>query len=152
MKLKQSCSLLISAVLLTAAQFTRAADEAGVVKTVEGTASILRDGQTIAAAPGAKVLVNDRLRTSAASSIGITLRDNTVLTAGANSTLVMDKFAFDQTTQTGTLQASVKRGTLAVISGKLAKASPEAVQFRTPTSILGVRGTEFIVEVGEGSE
>jgi hypothetical protein len=32
-----------------------------------------------------------------------------------------------------------------VISGRLAKASPDAMTVRTPTAILGVRGTEFVV-------
>ena len=43
-----------------------------------------------------------------------------------------------------------KRGTLAVISGKLSKQSPKAVKFSTPSTVLGVRGTEFVIEVGDG--
>jgi hypothetical protein len=39
-----------------------------------------------------------------------------------------------------------------VISGKLAKANPDAVRFSTPTTTLGVRGTEFIIEVGDTGE
>ena len=42
---------------------------------------------------------------------------------------------------------SLNRGTLAVISGRIAKQSPEAMTVRTPTAILGVRGTEFVVKV-----
>ena len=38
-------------------------------------------------------------------------------------------------------------------SGKIAKRTPESVDFHTPTSILGVRGTEFVIEVeGDGDE
>jgi hypothetical protein len=43
----------------------------------------------------------------------------------------------------------LKRGTLSVVSGKLAKRSPEAMTVSTPSTILGVRGTEFVVEAGE---
>jgi hypothetical protein len=39
-----------------------------------------------------------------------------------------------------------------VISGKLAKANPDAVRFSTPTTTLGVRGTAFIIEVGGNGE
>ena len=46
---------------------------------------------------------------------------------------------------------SIRRGSLAVVDGKLAKANPESVRYSTPTTTLGVRGTEFIIEVG-GSE
>jgi hypothetical protein len=33
-----------------------------------------------------------------------------------------------------------------VVSGKIAKQSPESVRFSTPTTTLGVRGTEFVIE------
>ena len=83
--------------------------------------------------------------------MGIMLRDNTMLSAGPNSSLQMNKFAFDTTTNAGVIDASVKRGTVAVISGKIAKSTPENVSFSTPTMTLGVRGTEFIIEAGQGS-
>jgi hypothetical protein len=83
--------------------------------------------------------------------VGITLHDNTLLSAGPNSVLVLDNFAFNPTTHAGAIDASVKRGTLAVISGKIAKQSPETVRFRTPSAILGVRGTSFVVDAGDGN-
>jgi hypothetical protein len=95
---------------------------------------------------------SDRIVTGPQSSVGITLRDSTQLSAGSNTTLELNKFAFDTTTHDGVLDATVKRGSLAVISGKLAKANPDAVRFSTPTTTLGVRGTEFIIEVGEKGE
>ena len=94
-------------------------------------------------------MVNDRILTAADSTIGITLRDNTLLSAGANSTLVVNRFAFNSTTHAGAVDATLKRGTLAVVSGKIAKASPENVSYKTPTVSLGVRGTEFIIETSE---
>lgn len=140
-------------VLLAAlANLAWAAGEAGMVKTVKGSVTIERNGQKQAAAIGAPVMAADRIVTGADGSIGITLRDNTMLSAGPNSTLELNKYAFDSTTHDGTLDASVKRGTLAVISGKIAKATPENVRFTTPTMTLGVRGTEFVVEAGRGAE
>ncbi len=125
--------------------------EAGAVKVVKGAVSIQRGAQKIAAEPGGKVYVADRVVTGADGSVGITLRDNTLLSAGPNSTLALNKFAFDSTTHAGAIDASLKRGTLAVVSGKIAKASPETVQFRTPSAILGVRGTEFVIDAGAGT-
>lgn len=124
----------------------QAAEEAGTVKTAKGIVSIERGGQKLAAAPGARVEVADRIVTGADGAVGITLRDNTMLSAGPNSVLSLDKFAFDSTTHAGTVDATLKRGTLGVISGKIAKADPDAVRFRTPTVTLGVRGTEFVLE------
>jgi len=123
-----------------------AIEDAGTIKTVQGSVSVLRAGQKLAAAPGFKVQAADKVTTGADGSVGLTLRDNTMLSAGPNSSLSLDKFAFNPTTHEGALDASLKRGTLAVISGKIAKASPDAVNFRTNSVTLGVRGTEFIIE------
>ncbi|CAB3776068.1 hypothetical protein LMG28614_00139 [Paraburkholderia ultramafica] len=126
-----------------------AADAAGVVKTVKGTVQIERAGGSSGAAIGSDVYSSDRIVTGPQSSVGITLRDTTQLSAGANTSLELNKFAFNSTTHDGVLDATVKRGSLAVISGKLAKANPDSVRFSTPTTTLGVRGTEFIIEVGD---
>src|SRR5262249_54436837 len=143
-------TLLIA--MLVASLTATAAEDAGVVKTAKGGVTIQRGGEKIAAAPGSKVETADRIVTGADSSVGIILRDNTLLSAGPNSTLVLERFAFDSTTHEGVIDASVKRGTLSVVSGKIAKQSPGAVQFRTPNAILGVRGTEFLIDAGPGEE
>jgi hypothetical protein len=101
---------------------------------------------------GGAVQVSDRVVTGAGSSVGITLKDNTLLSAGPNSTLELNKYIFDTTTNEGELNATVKRGSLAVISGKIAAASPRNVAFNTPTATLGVRGTEFVIEVSDEGE
>ena len=128
------------------------AEDAGTVKTAKGAVTIQRGTERIAARPGAKVAAADRVTTGADSSVGIILRDNTLLSAGPNSTLVLERFAFNSTTHEGVIDASLKRGTLSVVSGKIPKQSPGAVQFRTPNAILGVRGTEFVIDAGAGEE
>jgi hypothetical protein len=129
-----------------------AEDAAGVVKTVKGTVQIEHAGNHTSAAIGSDVYSRDRVVTGPESSVGITLRDTTQLSAGANTTLELNRFAFDPTTHDGVLDATVKHGSLSVIDGKLAKAKPDAVRFSTPTTTLGVRGTAFIIEVGDSKE
>lgn len=136
---------------VAAMNFAWAAGEAGTIKTVKGSVAIERVGQKQAAEVGGQLLVADRVITGADGAVGITLHDNTVLSAGPNSTLELNKFAFNSTTHAGELDASVKRGTLSVISGKIAKANPDKVRYSTPTMTLGVRGTEFVIEAGENA-
>jgi hypothetical protein len=64
--------------------------------------------------------------------------------------VVLDRYAFDSTTHAGVIDTSVRRGTLAVVSGKIAKQSPQSVRFRTSNAILGVRGTTFVIDAGNG--
>jgi len=92
-----------------------AADTAGSVKTVKGAVHIERAGKSTGVAVGSEVQGRDRIVTGADSSVGITLRDNTQLSAGANSVLDLNKFVFDTTTHDGALDATVRRGSLAVI-------------------------------------
>jgi hypothetical protein len=142
------CTLLASFSCLSA----HAADPAGMIKVAKGQVSIERAGKKLAADVGTSVDVADRVRTGADGSVGVTLRDNTLLSAGPNSLIVIDKFAFDNTTQDGNMSVSIRKGTLSVASGKIAKRTPESVDFHTPTSVLGVRGTEFVIEVAGGSD
>ena len=140
---------LAAGLLLTASSIACAADEAGTVKTTKGTVTVERAGGRLPAAPGFRIMSSDRVITGPESSVGITLRDNTMLSAGANAVLTLDKYAFNSTTHEGTLQASVQRGSLSVISGKLPKASPDSVRFQTSSVTLGVRGTAFVIEAQE---
>lgn len=129
-----------------------AGDEAGLIKVAKGTVTIERNNQKMIVSVGMPVLIGDRVTTGEDGSIGITLRDNTLLSAGPKSILVLNSFAFNETTHDGTMDASLKHGTLAVVSGKLAKNSPNSVKFHTPATILGVRGTEFVIDAGSGEE
>jgi hypothetical protein len=143
-------SAALSVAVFATASLAFAADEAGVVKVSKGNAFLERAGQKLPATVGAKVFANDRILTGADGSVGITLRDLTLLSAGPNSTIDINKFSFDSTTHAGAIDAAVKRGTLSVVSGKIAKTSPDNVRFTTPGSTLGVRGTEFIIDAGLG--
>ena len=141
--------ITVCAALLLAASQTFAADVAGTVKVSKGQVTIERDQQQLPAPVGTRIFTSDRVMTGENGSVGITLRDSTLLSAGPNSTVDLNKFSFDSTTHAGAIDATVRRGTLSVISGKIAKASPEAVRFTAPGMTLGVRGTRFVIDAGQ---
>ena len=146
---KKFLPALVALLLVCCTALAQAAEVAGTIKTSRGEATIERAGASLPAAVGAAVQVNDRIVTGSDGIVGVTLRDNTRLTAGPDTTLALDQYQFDTTTHDGAMDATVSRGSLAVISGDIAKSSPDAVVFRTPTVTLGVRGTEFITETGK---
>lgn len=141
--------ILLGMAVLLSGFSAMASDDAGLIKVVTGQVILERDGQKSPATVGARVLQSDTLRTGAGAAVGVTLLDNTLLSAGPNSVLVIERFAFNSTTHQGRLDAGLRRGTLSMVSGKLAKQSPDAVRVITPTSVLGARGTEFHVQVVE---
>jgi hypothetical protein len=121
------------------------AAEIGQIKIAKGQVSVERAGQTLPATPGLRLQTADVVKTGADGSVGITMTDNSLLSAGPKSVLSLDQYAFDTTTYQGKFDSTLKQGTLAVVSGKIAKQSPEAMTVRTPATILGIRGTEFVV-------
>lgn len=123
---------------------------AGLVKRSIGQATLWRGGMDQPAQPGMGVLIGDTLRTGPDGAVGITLTDDTLLTIGANSELVLSDFSFDSTTQDGSMLVSLWRGTAAFVTGLIAKKAPENVKVQTRTVVLGVRGTEFIVDAQQG--
>jgi len=129
-----------------------AAQEAGQIKVSKGSAQIERSGKKLPAAVGRVVQQGDVVITGADGSVGITFRDSSLLSVGPDSVLAIDRFVFDSTTHQGSFDSSLKQGTLAVVSGKLAKQSPEAMKVKTPAAILGVRGTEFLVRTSPAKD
>jgi hypothetical protein len=144
-----SASLMIGTALTAALTTPLCAQEAGHVKVARGTVQVERGGQKAPAAVGTAVQAGDVVTTGPDGSVGITFLDNSLLSAGPNSVLAIDRFAFDPTTHQGGFESSLRTGTLAVVSGKLAKQSPDAMKVKTPAAVLGVRGTEFLVRTGE---
>jgi hypothetical protein len=143
--------LLILATLAAVPVWVVAAESAGEVRKSQGQASIERAGQNLPARVGTAVLASDRLRTGADGKLGVVLADGTLLSSGPNSVISLDKFRYDAKTEAGTLSVGVNKGSLLVSTGKIAKKTPESVDFHTPTSVLGVRGTEFLISV-EGED
>ena len=126
-----------------------AAAEIGQIKVAKGQVTVEREGQSVPATVGTRLQTSDIVRTGADGSVGITMGDDSLLSAGPNSVLSLDRYEFDPTTNRGRFDAKLNKGTLAVISGKIAKQSPGAMTVQTPAAILGVRGTEFVVSANE---
>ena len=123
--------------------------DAGQIKVVKGQVSVDRKGQSLPGQVGMLLEPADVVKTGADGSVGITMKDSSLLSAGPNSILSLDQFEFDPTTNQGRFDARLQRGTLAVVSGRIAKKTPQAMTVRTPSAVLGVRGTEFVVSVDE---
>ena len=126
------------------------AQDVGRVKTVKGTVYVEREGRRELALVGAGVRQADTLVTGPDGAVGVTLADDTLLSAGPNSVLAIERFVYEAN-QPGSLEASLSKGTLAVVSGRIAKQAPDAMRVKTPAAILGVRGTEFVVRASDGS-
>lgn len=99
-------------------------------------------------AGGQEIFLGDRIVTGPGGGLQILLLDGTTFSIGPNTSMVIDEFVFNPATGTGKLTASVARGTLRVISGRLARQEQEAIRVRLPAATVGVRGTMALFSGG----
>jgi hypothetical protein len=144
------CFILSAFVAILFSPIAAGAADVGQIKTVKGAVHIERAGQKLPAAVGSRIQQSDTVVTGADGSVGITFVDNSLLSAGPNSALAIERYTFDPTTHTGAFDSRLARGTLSVVSGKIARQTPGAMTIKTPAAILGVRSTEFVVRADDG--
>uniref|UniRef100_A0A7C4RSR7 FecR protein domain-containing protein n=1 Tax=Desulfatirhabdium butyrativorans TaxID=340467 RepID=A0A7C4RSR7_9BACT len=131
------------------AVFSVHAETIGVVQIASGPCSLIRDGQASGIQIGLKLQENDVLETGAEGTLGIVLRDDTLLSIGPNSRFVLDRFAFSPADEQLGLAARLNRGIMMMVSGQIARMAPESVRIETPMALLGIRGTRFAIKVSE---
>lgn len=119
----------------------------GYVKTAKGEAFVESGGQAIKAVEGTPLKVSDVIRTGADGAVGITLKDNTVMSFGPSTRFTLEEYLFAPAKGDLKLGGRLASGSLHYVSGLIAKAKPEAVNLKTPTGTIGVRGTRFVVVV-----
>ena len=120
---------------------------AGHVKTVSGSAFIVRQDATVPARPGEPVFATDALRTGVDGTVGITLKDDTRLSLGPSSEVRLERYLYEPGEGGFGMVLSFVRGAAAYVSGRMAKLAPDSIRLETPASIVGVRGTTVAVRV-----
>jgi len=108
---------------------------------------VVRDRATIPAKPGDAIFASDTLRTSADGAVGITLRDDTRVSLGANSEVRVDRYVYSPGEGGLGMVLKFMRGVAVYVSGRIAKLAPDSVRLETPSGIVGVRGTTVAIRV-----
>ena len=152
MKKTISSLLLASLLSLSLANHSFAQTIAGSVKTLLGSASVQRGNESLSVKKEMPLYSKDVIETTASAFVGVVLTDGTKITAGANTKLNLANYEFNPETQKGAMKVNVVKGIIQVASGTLGKTSRENVQFNSPTASIGIRGTNFVIEVGSDDE
>ena len=124
---------------------TASGQQIGVVKTVKGEAFIEREQKATPAKTGDTLLEKDEIFTGRDGAMGVIMKDDSVLSIGANSRLQFADFIFDPAEKKLSMVNRLKRGTLVYLSGLIAKINPEAVRFETKSATCGIRGTYLAI-------
>jgi hypothetical protein len=139
--------IVFAAALVAGMASAPALAEIATVKRVTGTAAIERNKKPLPVVAGTKLETGDLLSTGKDGRISVTFIDDSRFSVGPDSRIRLTKFDFDDATHKGQSQTQVEKGALAVVSGQIAHENPKGMTVQTPTSVLGVRGTRFVVTV-----
>jgi len=119
----------------------------GVVKSIQGKVYVKRDSRVLNLNIGSILKRGDIIITKAKSSIGITFEDGSRVSLGENSIFNINRYIFKPSKNRYDIDLRLKKGKALFNSGKVGKIAPESVKFNIPEGVIGIRGTEFIVEV-----
>ena len=123
------------------------AQHVGIVKSVSGDVVIQRDDRTIAVQINTHVFNGDMVKTGPTGKVGLVFEDDTVISMGSNSQLVVENFLFQPAEKQMSFIARLIQGTASFLSGQIAKLAPDAVRLETPDATIGLRGTRILVKV-----
>jgi hypothetical protein len=133
--------------------FTSQQPVIGAMGAVKGDAWVLDAmGQKHRLQTGDAAYHNAVYKTGADSQFQIILKDDTCFTAGPNSVIKMDDYVYNPNTDPGSITAHIDSGIFRFVTGKLARKKPKKFKVKVPVGTIGVRGTDYVVEVAESGE
>lgn len=144
--LKNTLLLLLCGLLPAHAAW---ADEAGSVTSASGTVSHVHAGATQAAAVGQELDVGDELDTGGNGRVEFQLADGSLVSLTPNSRFVINQYDYDEKGQRPGLGLfSLFTGSMRAVTGAISRFQ-HRVEVTTPVATIGIRGTEFVGEIGE---
>lgn len=123
------------------------ASSIGSIKNVEGQGWIERGEDKISAETGIRLQIDDILKTGNKGAMGVILHDDTIISMGPRSQMVVSDFVFKPEDGRFGLLVKFIKGTFSYLSGVMSKLAPESVKIETPVGMVAVRGTNFLVKV-----
>jgi hypothetical protein len=145
-----ACQVLAATIIVACAVVPAFAEPASV--GVTGAVNPQAVGQAPAGsieqlAIGANVVRNEKISTFNRGQVQLIFADQSTLTLGENSEIVIDEFVYDPDKQAGNMTATVTTGVLRYVGGKISKKSD--VSFLTPSGVVTVRGGIALIKVGD---
>ena len=120
-----------------------AVEQAGVTAAVRGQVDLVPivDKAKHRAKSGEEVFLGDEISSLDQSGMQLMLLDETVFTIGPNTNMTIDEFVYDPATGAGQVTASLAKGVLRFVTGKIAQGAPEDMTVKLPVGTIGIRGT-----------
>jgi len=128
--------------LLTATAFANI----GTVMAVNGQAQVKRAKKMLYVKNGMTLLKGDEIITKTKTKVQVILNDDTAITIGPNSSFHFIDYMFDGSKKSK-ISMQATRGFFRSVTGKIGKIAPERFKVKTNLATIGIRGTDFSVQL-----
>nr|MBP7323295.1 FecR domain-containing protein [Deltaproteobacteria bacterium] len=120
----------------------------GAVSSITGDVQVIREGEVkgVALALGSKIYQYDTIETAKRSKVRITFEDGSLLNLSEETALQIKEHIYMPQENKRVSLLSLLKGKLRVLCGHLS-GRDSRYDVHTPTAVIGIRGTEFIVWV-----
>lgn len=146
-KIAAQCLALMVVAGLMFTSVSHAAPLAGRVYVVSGSVFVAQGKNPAHWVAGNEAIVSDMIiNTGDNSAALLTFEDGQIVTMQANSILQIRDYRYDaQRFQNSQIVLSMFKGGMRFITGLIGQKNKQAFRLATPTSTIGIRGTEFMV-------
>jgi FecR protein len=131
-------SLALAFAIIAGAPQIAAAQKVGVASAIKNDVQRVSPAPSQQMSAGSELVANQRIRTGDASSAQLLFLDETSVSMGARSDLVLDRFVYNPNRGSGNVVLSTARGALRFVTGAQ---NPTNYTIKTPVATIGVRGT-----------
>ncbi|HFU77300.1 MAG TPA: hypothetical protein ENK68_02200 [Epsilonproteobacteria bacterium] len=122
----------------------------GTIMVSKGDAQLKRSQKMISVTNGMDIFKGDSIITHKQTMVQVMLNDDTVITIGPDSSFSFLEYFFD-----GTKKSKIKmradRGFFRSVTGKIGKVAHENYHVKTQLATIGIRGTDYSVQLGKDS-
>lgn len=124
-----------------------ASDAKGLVVASRGTVlATSANGESRELKQGDEIFVTDEIMTAPKSFAVLQFLDGAKVTVKPDSEIVIEDYVYNGNADDKATLNLVSGG-LRVITGAMAKNNPENYKVKTPVALMGVRGTEFAIQL-----
>ena len=134
--------VLVSMLLISAPALAQNVGNVGAVNP-QATGTPPSASASHALTIGGSVVNKEKIVTSADGTTQVTFIDKSTLNVGRNSSVVIDKFVYDQSAGTGEMATSMTKGVMRFVGGQVSHTNGASV--KTPVATIGIRGGTMTV-------
>jgi len=146
--------LICTTVFLAGATAVLAADPVGTIVSISGKATATAaDGTSRNLELKSPVHLNDRIKTDAGASLQIMFVDDSVLSQGEKSEMVIDEYSFNpQKKEDNKCSLKLCKGLFRAVTAKITAINPERFKVKTSMATIGIRGCEVAFTLSQKEE